>query len=105
MKFKYNGKLYNPVNIEKKLKKLGITFNDIEIIEEEKKIDNELDDFYEDKEQVIIHSTLDDIKRVCYVPKGTRPPIKDILKNHIWNPETKTGVYPEPFINTMYYVI
>ena len=34
MKFKYNGKIYNPTNLEKKLKKLGITIDDIELIEE-----------------------------------------------------------------------
>lgn len=34
MKFKYNGKIYNPINLEKKLKKLGITIDDIELIEE-----------------------------------------------------------------------
>lgn len=103
MKFKYNGKLYNPVNIEKKLKKMGITLKDIEIIPEEKKEEHELEDYMKDKEQVIIRSTQDDIRRVCYVPKGTRPPIKELLKKQIWNPETKTGVYPELFIETMYY--
>ena len=35
MKFKYNGRIYNPVNVEKKLKKMGITMGDIEIIPEE----------------------------------------------------------------------
>lgn len=35
MKFKYNGRIYNPANVEKKLKKMGITLNDVEIIEEE----------------------------------------------------------------------
>lgn len=34
MKFKYNGRIYNPSNLEKKLKKLGITLDDIEIIED-----------------------------------------------------------------------
>ena len=34
MKFKYNGKIYNPINLEKKLKKLGINIDDIELIEE-----------------------------------------------------------------------
>lgn len=34
MKFKYSGKIYNPINLEKKLKKLGITIDDIELIEE-----------------------------------------------------------------------
>ena len=34
MKFIYNNKIYNPSNLEKKLKKLGITIDDIELIEE-----------------------------------------------------------------------
>ena len=34
MKFKYNGRIYNPSNLEKKLKKLGITLDDVEIIED-----------------------------------------------------------------------
>lgn len=32
--FKYNGKVWNPKNPEKKLKQLGITWDDVEIIEE-----------------------------------------------------------------------
>lgn len=35
MKFMYNGRIYNPSNVEKKLKKMGITLDDIEIIKEE----------------------------------------------------------------------
>lgn len=30
--FKYNGKIWNPKNPEKKLKQLGITWDDVEII-------------------------------------------------------------------------
>lgn len=43
MKFKYNGRIYNPINVEKKLKKLGITVNDIEIIPEKIEEDNSID--------------------------------------------------------------
>ena len=39
MKFMYNGRIYNPVNVEKKLKKMGITIDDIVIIKEESKKD------------------------------------------------------------------
>ena len=39
MKFIFNNKIYNPVNLEKKLKKLGITLKDIQIIENNKIID------------------------------------------------------------------
>lgn len=37
MKFKYNGKIYNPSNLEKKLAKLNITINDIELLEDKSK--------------------------------------------------------------------
>ena len=42
-KFKYNNRIYNPSNLDKKLKKLGITRSDIEIIEDTiiKDTDNE----------------------------------------------------------------
>ena len=33
-KFKYNNRIYNPSDLDKKLKKLGITRSDIEIIED-----------------------------------------------------------------------
>ncbi len=33
--FKYNGKIWNPKNPEKKLKQLGITWDDVEIINKE----------------------------------------------------------------------
>lgn len=39
MKFMYNGRIYNPVNVEKKLKKMGITIDDIVIIKEKSKED------------------------------------------------------------------
>lgn len=44
--FKYNGKIWNPKNPEKKLKQLGITWDDVEIIEQQeiKKSDIEYED-------------------------------------------------------------
>ena len=96
MKFMYNGRIYNPVNVEKKLKKMRITMEDIEILPDEKnKEDNSLEDYMLDKEQVIIKSTLDDIQRVCYVPKDTRPPINDILGQQ--------GIYSKEQLENMYY--
>ena len=74
---------------------MGITINDIEIIPEEKKEKNDsgIEDYMLDKEQVIIRSTKDDIRRICYVKKGERPPIKDILNN----------LYSKKELMTMYY--
>ena len=105
MKFKYNGRIYNPVNVEKKLKKLGITMEDIEILPDEKKKEpsNEIEDYMLDKEQIIVRSTKDDIRRVCYIQKGTRPPFKKLFENQVWNPITKTGYITNEYLMTMYY--
>lgn len=69
MKFKYNGRIYNPVNLEKKLKKMGITLNDIEIIpyirKEEVEYDNVL--LYEwrnKKDGSTIHSIYDSLDKL-----------------------------------------
>ena len=103
--FKYKGKIITTPDLNKKLKRMKISLKDIEIIsnKKEKKTVEGVEDYMKDKEQVIIRSTQDDIRRVCYVTKGTRPPIKELLKKQIWDPETRTGVYPELFIETMYY--
>ena len=70
MKFMYNGRIYNPVNVEKKLKKMGITMDDIEIIPEEiKEVKYEDDtithlfiDEVNGKRIVSIYDNLDDLK-------------------------------------------
>ena len=75
MKFKYNGRIYNPVNVEKKLKKMGITMDDIEIIPEEiKEVKYEDDtitylfiDRVNGKQIVSIYDNLDDLKGLINV--------------------------------------
>ena len=75
MKFKYNGRIYNPVNVEKKLKKMGITINDIEIIPEEVKKIEEVDDtvtyLFIDKNKgkkiISIYDNLDNLKDIVNV--------------------------------------
>lgn len=72
MKFMYNGRIYNPVNVEKKLKKMGITMDDIEIIPEEiKEVKYEDDtitylfiDRVNGKRIVSIYDNLDDLKDI-----------------------------------------
>lgn len=46
IKFKYNGIVYYPKDLNKKLKKLGITKDDIEIVNDDNKVETplELDD-------------------------------------------------------------
>ena len=105
--FKYQGKIITTPNLEKKLKRMKLSLNDIEIIEtpiiKKKESESGIEDYMMDKEQVIVRSTKDDIRRVCYVKKGTRPSIKELLKHLIWDPISKTGLYDEAFIETMYY--
>lgn len=75
MKFMYNGRIYNPVNVEKKLKKMGITINDIEIIPEEVKKIEEVDDtvtyLFIDKNNgkkiISIYNNLDNLKDIVNV--------------------------------------
>ena len=96
--FKYQGKIISTPNLEKKLKRMKISINDIEIINEpiiKKEEDNGLEDYMLDKEQVVIKSKLDNIRRICYVPKGTRPLIKELLGKH--------NLYTEYELMNMYY--
>lgn len=75
MKFMYNGRIYNPVNVEKKLKKMGITMDDIEIIPEEiKEVKYEDDtitylfiDRVNGKRIVSIYDNLNDLKDLINV--------------------------------------
>lgn len=94
--FKYNNKIITTPNLEKKLKRMKISINDIEIINTPKKsIDTGIEDYMLDKEQVVILSKLDKIRRICYVPKGTKPNIKEFLG--------KQGIYTEKELMNMYY--
>ena len=106
--FKYNGKIITTPNLEKKLKRLKLSIDDIEIIEtpiKEKKSNEGIEDYMLDKERVIVRSTEDEIRRVCYIQKGTRPPFKKLFEKVMWNPQTKTGIkeMTEDYIKTMYY--
>ena len=106
MKFIYNGRIYNPSDVEKKLKKLGITINDVEIIPDEKKFSSVEDDYMKDKIKVIVRSNIDDIRRVCYIKKDEpHPTIKKLFENQLWNPNTKTGIkeLTENYLMTLYY--
>ena len=105
--FKYNGKIISTPNLEKKLKRMKISLDDIEIIDNPIKKENSkgLEDYMLDKERVIIRSISDNIRRICYIKKGTHPPIKVLFEKVRWNPITKTGIkeLTEEFLKTMYY--
>ena len=108
--FKYKGTIITTPNLEKKLKRMKLSIDDIEIIDnpikKEKSPSNELEDYMKDKIKVIVRSNIDDIRRVCYIKKDEpRPTMRELFKNHIWNPTTKTGIkgITEEYLMTLYY--
>ena len=104
--FKYDGKIISTPNLEKKLKRMKISIDDIEIIQaknEPKKVDNSLEDYMLDKEKLIVRSTRDDIRRVVYVKRGTRPPFKKLFEKHKWISKTGIKGFDDEYFMTMYY--
>jgi hypothetical protein len=107
--FKYQGKIITTPNLEKKLKRMKISIDDIEIIDtpiKKKEVDSGLEDYMLNKRQVIVRSTEDNIRRVCYIDKDKGlPPISELFKDVMWNPETKTGIkeLTREYLMTMYY--
>jgi hypothetical protein len=99
--FKYNGKIITTPNLEKKLKRMKISIDDIEIIDTpiiKKESKSGIEDYMLNKEQVIVKSKLDDIQRICYVDKGTRPPLTELFKKQV-----EWGIYTNDDIMNMYY--
>lgn len=72
--FKWNGKIWNPKNPEKKLKQLGITWDDVEIIEEpiKKREETEYDNtllykWRSKKDRSIISSIYDNLNNLKHI--------------------------------------
>jgi hypothetical protein len=89
---------------------MKLSINDIEIVDnpikKEKSPSNELEDYMKDVTKVIVRSNIDDIRRVCFIKKDEpRPTMRELFKNHIWNPTTKTGIkeITEEYLMTLYY--
>lgn len=86
---------------------MKISINDIEILEKIEDTKREPTVIEEPlMRQVIVRSNKDEIRRICYIPKDSGlPPISKLFKNHMWNPETKTGIkeLTREFLMTMYY--
>jgi hypothetical protein len=103
--FKYQGKIITTPNLEKKLKRMKLSIDDIEIIDtpiKKIKSDEGIEDYMLNKRQVIVRSTKDNIRRICYIDESL-PTIYELFKYQIYNPETKTGLYTDEFLKTMYY--
>lgn len=106
--FKYKGTIITTPNLEKKLKRMKLSIDDIEIIDNpiKKEKSSELEDYMKDVTKVIVRSNIDDIRRVCFIKKNkSRPTMRELFKNHIWNPTTKTGIkeITEEYLMTLYY--
>lgn len=108
--FKYKDTIITTPNLEKKLKRMKLSIDDIEIIDnpikKEKSPSHELEDYMKDKIKVIVRSNIDDIRRVCYIDKDkSRPTMRELFKNQLWNPNTKTGIkkFTEDYLMTLYY--
>ena len=103
--FRYKNKIITTPNLDKKLKRLKISINDIEIIQNEIKKELIEEEVVIDKRKVIVRSTIDDIRRVCYIPLDNYPTFEELFKNHLWNPLTKTGVrgITKEYLKTLYY--
>ena len=105
--FKYDGKIITTPNLEKKLKRMKLQLSDIEIIEtpikKEKPSNDGIEDYMKDKERVIVRSTKDNVRRVCYVLKGTRPPFKKLFEKQKWNGKTGIKGFTDEYFMTMYY--
>ena len=75
MKVIYNKRVYNPVNLDKKLKKLGITIKDIQILEENKiieEIDTSIQKYYYKNNKtgetiVSIYPSLEHLKNIVNI--------------------------------------
>lgn len=85
--FKYNGKLWNPKNPEKKLKQLGITWDDVEIVNETIKKEEEIEYETPDRLYYFINPetgySITSIHPVCK-EKGYEPTTKGYLET-IWS--------------------
>lgn len=105
IKFKYQGKIIETPNLDKKLKRMKINLEDIEIIKDITTAKQDSDEKNE-KRKVVIRSRLDDILRVCYIDaSSSRPEPKELLLPHKWNPKSRTGIvgYTDEFLNSLYY--
>ena len=106
--FKYKGTIITTPNLEKKLKRMKLSIDDIEIIDNpiKKEESSGLEDYMKDKIKVIVRSNIDDIRRVCFIDKNkSRPTMRELFKNHLYNHITKTGIkeFTEDYLMTLYY--
>ena len=102
--FKYNGAIITTPNLEKKLKRMGISLDDIELIQEIKPIIKE--DNSKEFKTLKLKSLIDNLTHITYwSPNTSLPTIQELVEERgwLWNPETKTGLWTKDYIDTLYY--
>lgn len=82
--FKYKDKIYKPENIERKLKKLGITENQITILRDDRVKKEEPKEVLDDS--ITLHR-FDNIINGDYIIG-----VSESLDHLIWDPINKTGI-------------
>lgn len=101
--FKYRDTIISTPNLEKKLKRMGISLDDIEILpNQEKKTEDNSKEF----KTLRLKSNIDNLIHITYWPPNTSlPTIEELVKERgwLWNPETKTGLWIKDYIDTLYY--
>ena len=101
--FKYRDTIISTPNLEKKLKRMGISLDDIEILpNQEKKLEDNSKEF----KTLRLKSRIDNLTHITYWPLNIPlPTIEELVKERgwIWNPETKTGLWNKDYIDTLYY--
>jgi hypothetical protein len=101
--FKYRDTIISTPNLEKKLKRMGISLDDIEILpNQEKKTEDNSKEF----KTLRLKSNIDNLTHITYwSPNTPLPTIEELVKERgwLWNPETKTGLWTKDYIDTLYY--
>lgn len=87
MKFKYNNKIYETPNLEKKLKRMKLSLEDIEMINEDVQQEQSEECEIGGKElRYFLHPN--GIRTECYIPIGQNPTALDWFKDVMWNGST-----------------
>lgn len=92
MRFKYRNQIIETPNLEKKLKRMGLSLEDIEIIPEKQKIEEQTEILNSPKLYYFKHPD-EDILHPSFYP--TTDKLKECFKENpkfYWDEETKTGL-------------
>ena len=88
MKFKYNNKIYETPNLEKKLKRMKLTLDDVQIVQDDfKEVENNNWEFEGMKEWIYFKHPKNEQIHCCLVDIGTIPDKHQLFKDGIFDVE------------------